>query len=108
MLIICINFQFKSFFVENFNALLKNTQLDRCLKHKTIWKQMTSPSAFESHLSVCATIQEALEIVHDLKDNNSVHINVLFTGSLHLVGGALGLLNNLNLKQLKKAKRIRS
>lgn len=68
---------------------------------------MTSPGAFESHLSVCATIQEALELVYDLKDNNSVHINVLFTGSLHLVGGALGLLNQ-EMKHLKKAKRIRS
>lgn len=97
-------------FVENFNGLLTNPQLDRCIKHKAIWQQMTSPNGAESQLHVCATIQQALDIISDIKENNSIHVNVLFTGSLHLIGSTLGLLNcsQADVKQLKKAKRIRS
>lgn len=66
----------------------------------------------ESHLSVCPTIQEALEIIQSIKDNNfDTHVNVLFTGSLHLVGSALGLLNESDETRMKlkaKVKVIRS
>jgi folylpolyglutamate synthase/dihydropteroate synthase len=90
---------------------LKNTQLDRCILHKEIWQKFNAPVSVESQLSVCSTIQQALEIIHDIKDNNSAHINVLFTGSLHLVGSALGLINSsadMKMKSSAEAKRLRS
>lgn len=67
----------------------------------------------ESQISICPTIQEALDVIHDIKDNNnSATINVLFTGSLHLVGGALRLLNSeAEVKAVEtavKIKRLRS
>lgn len=97
---------------ENFNGVLKNTQLDRCTMHKDIWQKMSKSSNVESQLSVCQTIQDALDTIHDIKDNNvSAHINALFTGSLHLVGSTLGLLNKTDEaseKKSMKAKRIRT
>lgn len=85
-------------------------QLDRCFAHKGIWRAMSAGADKESQINVCRTIQEALEIITDIKDNNhSAHINVLFTGSLHLVGGALGLLNSqADMKVVKASKRLRS
>lgn len=88
-----------------------NVQLDRCVLHKDIWQKMIKPGDIESQLSVCPTIQSALEIIHDIKDNNLVHVNALFTGSLHLIGSTLGLLNNseeLRVKLIAKAKTLRS
>jgi hypothetical protein len=102
---------FKFFFIENYNGALKNTQLDRCILHKEIWRDITKTEDIESQLSVCPTIKHALEIIHDIKDNNSPrHVNVLFTGSLHLIGSTLGLLNSSDsmMKTAAKAKRIRT
>lgn len=101
------------FFLENFNGALKNTQLDRCILHKDIWLKMTKPNDNEAQLSVCPTIQHALELIHDIKDNNfSANVNVLFTGSLHLIGSTLTLLNSetdaKRLKKPEKSKRLRS
>lgn len=72
---------------------MKDTyQLERCLLHKDIWQKMKKSSDIESQLSVCPTIQHALEIINDIKNNNVAHLNVLVTGSLHLIGSALVLL----------------
>ena len=99
-------------FLENFNGILKNTQLDRCILHKDIWNKMSKTKDVKSQLSVCPTIQEALEIIQDIKENNfSIHVNVLVTGSLHLVGSTLGLMNHqaeMKLKASVKEKRLRS
>jgi folylpolyglutamate synthase/dihydropteroate synthase len=97
---------------ENFNGLLKNSQLDRCIHHKEIWQKLSPQSDNESQLSVCPTITSALEIINDIKDNNfPTHINVLLTGSLHLVGSSLQALNDvkeMNLKTPVKVKRLKS
>lgn len=73
---------------------------------------MSESDDHKSQLSVCPTIQQALEFIHDVKDNNDLaQVNVLFTGSLHLIGSTLGVLNSMNemkLKTSKKAKRLRS
>jgi len=94
---------------ENFNGALNNAQLDRCIKHREIWQTI---SKSKDNVSVCATIQDALELIHDIKDNNqSTHVNVLFTGSLHLIGSCLGQLNcsvERKAKAAAKAKRART
>lgn len=54
----------------------------------------------------------ALEIIHDVKDNNfASHVNVLFTGSLHLVGSTLTALKSVKEGKRKAkltAKRLRT
>lgn len=80
--------------------------------HKAIWEKVEKSNATESQLSVCPTIQQALELIHDIKDNNSsAHVNVLFTGSLHLIGSTLTQLNHSVESKIEapiKAKRVRS
>jgi len=94
---------------ENFNGLLSSSQLERCIKHKDIWQQASSGGSFESQLSVCATVRQALEIAQATKDNNSKTVNVLITGSLHLVGSALHNLEDVQAKkEVIQVKRLRS
>lgn len=66
----------------------------------------------KSQLSVCPTITNALEIIHDIKDNNfPSHVNVLFTGSLHLVGSTLAALKSVKEEKVNEtltAKRLRT
>lgn len=78
--------------VENFTGVLSTTQFDRCLNHKEIWiKLTTSTQTVMCH----PTIKAAIDFMLSIRENNdSMHINVLFTGSLHLVGGALKLINS--------------
>lgn len=80
---------------ENFHLTLKNTQLERCQAHQKIWLDLDeSQNANASVNNVCESIQQALEIIYNIKDNNDMTINVLVTGSLHLVGATLGLLDS--------------
>lgn len=82
--------------------------------HKEIWqKSNKSGNSETAQLNACPTIQHALELIHDIKDNNfSANVNVLFTGSLHLIGSTLTLLNSeIDAKRLKnpeESKRLRS
>lgn len=79
---------------ENFHLTLKNTQLERCQAHQKIWFALDeSQNSNANGNNVCETIQQALELIYNIKDNNEVTINVLVTGSLHLVGATLGLLD---------------
>lgn len=41
------------------------------------------------------TIQDAIDYICNIKNNNSLPINVLITGSLHLVGGSLKIIKNI-------------
>lgn len=81
------------FFAENFSGALKNSQLNRCLLHREIWQSMNQSKNQESLVDVCSTISEALKIIENIKDNNDgAKIDVLFTGSIHLIGSTLSLL----------------
>ena len=40
------------------------------------------------------TIKNSMNYVYSIKDNNSMAINVLITGSIHLVGGSLKIIKN--------------
>lgn len=40
------------------------------------------------------TIQSVLDYIYKIKDNNATPLNVLITGSLHLVGGSLKVIKN--------------
>ena len=41
------------------------------------------------------TIQGAIDFICNIKDNNSMLMNVLITGSLHLVGGSLKIIKSI-------------
>lgn len=79
---------------ENFHLTLKNTQLERCQAHETIWLDLDESQNANQYVNVCESIQHALELIFNIKDNNEITINVLVTGSLHLVGATLGLLDS--------------
>lgn len=106
-----LNVEFK-LVIENFNGALNNSQLERCITHKKIWEEMTKPNFNESSISICPTIQQALESINDIKENNShSHFNILFTGSLHLVGSALGQLKyneGIDSQLSAKAKKVKT
>jgi hypothetical protein len=81
--------------LENFNGTLRNTQLDRCFSHRDIWQNFDIKMKNECQVSVCSTITETLQMIKEVKDNNfKAEINVLFTGSLHLIGSTLSLIKN--------------
>lgn len=84
--------------------MLKNSQLNRCLLHRDIWQSMNQSNNQESLVDVCSTISEALEIIEHVKDNNDgAKIDVLFTGSIHLIGSTLSLIaNSSEPKNVKK------
>lgn len=66
---------------------------------------MNSSSNQESQVNVCATITEALDMIEEIKDNNDgAQIDVLFTGSLHLIGSTLSLLTDCELNDMTKFK----
>uniref|UniRef100_A0AC34RFW1 Folylpolyglutamate synthase n=1 Tax=Panagrolaimus sp. JU765 TaxID=591449 RepID=A0AC34RFW1_9BILA len=60
-------------------------QDEKCKINQKIWKELTGN---ESELFEC--IFDALKRIQDESENKNIH--VLVTGSLHLVGGVLGLL----------------
>lgn len=94
---------FYALIVENFTGVLSTTQFDRCINHKEIWikllnQQMTSTQTVMCH----PTIKAAIDFMLSIRENNeSMQINVLFTGSLHLVGGALKLINSTSSRKIK-------
>jgi folylpolyglutamate synthase/dihydropteroate synthase len=73
---------------------LSTTQFDRCLKHKEIWIKSLDSNSENRQTIIChSTIQNALNFIESIRENNSsANINVLVTGSLHLVGGVLKLI----------------
>lgn len=81
---------------ENFTGVLKSTQIERCLRHKDIWLKFHENSA---KVSVFPTIQSAIDFVRKLRENNTIHVNALFTGSLHLVGGSLKIIHEMVAEQ---------
>lgn len=48
-----------------------------------------------SSIECFKTIQDSIDYICSIKDNNSMPINVLITGSLHLVGGSLKIIKNM-------------
>ena len=49
-----------------------------------------------SDIECFKTIQDAIDYICSIKDNNnSMPMNVLITGSLHLVGGSLKIIKNM-------------
>lgn len=64
--------------------------MDRCLKHKEVWDDFESSEKNTSF--VCSSINEALQAISAIKMLGNVNVNVLVTGSLHLVGNTLGLI----------------
>ncbi|CAG9803896.1 unnamed protein product [Chironomus riparius] len=81
---------------ENYTDIHQNVQYDRCLKHKEIWTTMNADKRLKSSDIECfKTIQDALDYICNIKDNNLMPINVLITGSLHLVGGSLKIIKSI-------------
>ena len=100
-------------FLENFTGVLSTTQFDRCINHKEIWIKLLNQQTTQT-VMCHPTIKAAIDFMLSIKENNdSSIINVLFTGSLHLVGGALKLINSTSrkIKQteiVKDIKRLRT
>lgn len=84
---------------------MSTTQFDRCLQHKEIWINTLDSKLLSKQTIICqSTIQNALDFIESIRDNNeSININVLITGSLHLVGGVLKLIKR---SQIDAAKNI--
>ena len=83
-------------FSENFDGIHKSIQLDRCIKHREIWNELDEEKTAQNIQIECfPSIQHAINFIHNIKDNNSKSINVLVTGSLHLVGGALKVIKSI-------------
>jgi folylpolyglutamate synthase/dihydropteroate synthase len=81
---------------ENYTDIHQNVQYDRCLKHKEIWMTMNAEKSVTSNDIECfKTIQDAIDYICNIKDNNSIPMNVLITGSLHLVGGSLKIIKSI-------------
>lgn len=76
---------------DNFTQQPNTLQLERCLKHKEVWDDFSRSSEKESSY-VCGSINEALNAISAFKTQGIVNVNVLVTGSLHLVGNTLGLI----------------
>lgn len=105
---------------ENFTGILSTAQFDRCINHKDIWINLlnSSRTSNTTQIVMChPTIQNAIDFMLSIRDNNRLNrINVLFTGSLHLVGGALKLIQELrydkkNIKheeEFKNVKKLRT
>jgi folylpolyglutamate synthase/dihydropteroate synthase len=92
-------------FLENYTDIHQNVQYDRCLRHKEIWTAMSSDKRNKSSSIECfKTIQDAIDYICNIKDNNSLPINVLITGSLHLVGGSLKIIKNLQNSEMMNEK----
>lgn len=84
---------------------MKNAQVNRCFLHRDIWQSINVCNNQESQINVCATITEALEMIDKIKDNNDgAEIDVLFTGSIHLIGSTLSLLTDTELNDMTKLK----
>lgn len=89
---------------------MSTTQFDRCLQHKEIWIKSLDPKLMDKQTIIChSTIQNALDFIESIRENNdSLNINVLVTGSLHLVGGVLKLIKNSSREADKNIKRAKS
>lgn len=91
------------YFLENFTGVLSTTQFDRCINHKEIWIKLLNQQSTQT-VMCHPTIKAAIDFMLSIKENNdSTSINVLFTGSLHLVGGALKLINSTSRKIKQKS-----
>jgi hypothetical protein len=55
-----------------------------------------------AQISVFPTILSVVNFVRGMRENNAVHVNALFTGSLHLVGGSLKIINGLANERQKR------
>lgn len=88
---------------ENYSDTRKNVQYQRCLEHKKNWEQLCEEKILQkTHIECCHTILEAMNLIYKIRENNRIQVNILITGSLHLVGGALKLIRNMNFDNVQE------
>lgn len=74
---------------DNYSIVQQKDLIERCRKHSRIWKKLQNSDA---SISVLECVSDALEMIK-LNRNEIKKISVLITGSLHLVGAALSILD---------------
>lgn len=84
------------FLTDNINYnITENEQLKRCCVHKNIWLNFNSTTKNRSKETSVTVHRTIYDVLQDLPKENKY--NILVTGSLHLVGAMLSLLDpNLN------------
>lgn len=93
----------KSVYLENFNAGIDSSEVSNLTLQNQFaerWREL-DPSTSTS-IKVLPLIEDAFDYVRNLdkgedqKSNKEMEIQVLITGSLHLVGRALGVLEGVD------------
>lgn len=74
-------------FTDNYSAIEETQLIERCHNHASIWKECTNSSA---NITVYHCVYDALKHIKSSYKNNPL---TLITGSLHLVGAALSILD---------------
>lgn len=69
---------------DNYSMLEQNELLSRCDNHAAIWKQLNK----QSKVTILECVSDVLQYI-----NMNSNISVLITGSLHLVGAALSIID---------------
>lgn len=75
-----------------------NQQLERAEMHNTNWKSLCRAENQCCNSNVFSSILEAFEYIQKEYGNNYKEIDVLVTGSLHLIGATVLALNEFKLK----------
>lgn len=70
---------------DNYSALEENDLLSKCKNHARIWENINKNSKI--NISECVS-----DVLENIKNDNSI-ASVLITGSLHLVGAALSIID---------------
>ena len=78
----------------NFTTTIKQ-QLDRCEKNQEAWReiQKENPSKTESEMMFFSCVTDSLNYVQKRCMDEDVDYHVFVTGSLHLVGSLMSLLD---------------
>ena len=78
---------------DNYSLLEQKELMERCCRHAEIWKDLADgKTKNQTLITVCESVNDAL-IDIKLKTNSVSEQGVLISGSLHLVGAALSILD---------------
>lgn len=74
---------------DNYSVLEQKDLISKCRKHLLIWKELSNSSA---KVKALECVSDALKNIKH-RSNGIDNLSVLITGSLHLVGAALSILD---------------